>query len=306
MPPDARRGFIGKPGGVARESVFVYRLIASIGSTGLSNNVVRFKRKHVFLAMNRACLALVFLLLLAAPLSARENEYDVLSKMLTPFESLFARESGAARPAAAADLVLAEVTGTSAPPMAPGSLFHAALQTPDKVFISGPVFGRQIAACRDGSELWAFPGAQIAAILGSAGAPPPPSKLVLGDIVLPIPQKQLVFLPILFQVRDAGDEVLDNETCRVLDVTLMPQLAASLKAQDWAARVWIRADYTPAKIDLSKPGWHIALLFNKIDFVPALPPSTWQPAPEQKSDVVHLTAAQLIQLAALAGLKIQD
>jgi len=252
-----------------------------------------------------ACLAFASLLFLSAPLSARENEYDVLSKMLTPFERLFAREAGAVHPAAVADLVLAEMTGASAA-LSPGSLFHAALQTPDKVFISGPVFGRQIAACRDGSELWAFPGAQIAAILGSAGAPPPPSKLVLGDIVLPIPQKQLVFLPILFQVRDAGDEVLDNEPCRVLDVTLVPQLAVSWKVVDWSARVWVRPDYKPARLELSKPGWRIALLFKKIDFVPALPPSTWQPAPEQKSDVVHLTAAQLIQLAALAGLKIQD
>ena len=251
-------------------------------------------------------LAFVFLLFLSAPLSARENEYDVLSKMLTPFEKLFAREAGAAHPAAVADLALAEMTGASAA-MPPGSLFHAALQTPDKVFVSGPVFGEQIAACRDGSDLWAFPGAQIAAILGSAGAPPPhASKLVLGDIVLPIPQKQLVFLPVLFQVRDAGDEVVDNEPCRVLDVTLMPQLAVSLKAVDWSARVWVRPDYKPARLELSRPGWRIALLFKKIDFVPALPPSTWQPAPEQKSDVVHLTAAELMQLAALAGLKIDE
>ncbi len=48
---------------------------------------------------------------------------------------------------------------------------------------------------------------------------------MLGPLVLPVPQKELVFLPVLFQVADKGTEKVIGEPCRVLDVQLMPQLA---------------------------------------------------------------------------------
>ncbi len=136
------------------------------------------------------------------------------------------------------------------------------------------------------------------------GSAAPEGPLVLDNMVLPFPRKQLVFLPALFQVTDAGDEVVNGETCRVLDLALMPRIALMLKVQGWSARVWVLPDYKPAKIDLSKPGWHIAVLFRKLDFVPTLPPETWQPTPAESADVAHLTAEQLVQLAGLAGLKI--
>jgi len=254
--------------------------------------------------MKRFALLSALACLLFSPASARENEYDVLSKTLTPFEKLFARESGAAHRAVSADLVLADMTNASAVP--PGCQLHVALETPDKVFLTGPIMGKQIAACRNGKDIWGFPGAQMAAMLGPGGGEPPPdgSKIVLDDIVLPIPQKQLVFLPILFQVKDAGDETVDGETCTVLDVALLPQLAASLKVPGWTARLWVRPDYKPAKIDLAKTGWHIAVLVKKLDFTPALPADAWQPTDAQKSDVVHLKPWQLVKLAGLAGLQI--
>lgn len=264
--------------------------------------MVRTKRKLPLSVLRLACACL---LLSSAALSARENPYDVLSKALIPFEKLFARESGVIHRAVLADLAVAEMTGNGAVP--PGAAFRLALQTPDKLLVSGgPILGRQITACRNGKDLWACPGAQIAAMLNSEPPADEQANYVLNNIVLPIPQKQLVFLPIVFQVRDAGDEAVDGETCTILDVTLLPQLAAALKVQDWSARLWIRPNYKPAKLDLSKPGWHAAILVKKLDFVSALPPAAWQPTPEQSGDVVHITPAQLIRLAATAGLKIDQ
>ena len=51
----------------------------------------------------------------------------------------------------------------------------------------------------------------------------------------------------------------------------------------------------PAKIELTRPGWSGTLVFDKLDFLPALPPETWQPAPDQ-TDVVHLNPPRFKQL----------
>jgi hypothetical protein len=47
---------------------------------------------------------------------------------------------------------------------------------------------------------------------------------------------------------------------------------------------------------VAKPGWNVVVRFQQVDFSPALPESTWEPAPEQASDILTLDAPHYQQL----------
>ena len=242
------------------------------------------------------------LLACASATQATENPYDVFGKTLAPFVNLFAKDG--TNSAMSAELSILEMTGLS--PEFNGAKASFEIETPDKFRVDSQVLGEPATVCRSGDEIWIAPGAQIEALTKTRGElPKPDKKFKLGRIELPIPPQQLVFLPALFQVRDVGESVVNGSTCRVLDVTLMPALAQSLKVEQWAARVWVRPDYTPERITLAKPLWHIAVDFKKMYCLPSLPAATWQSSAEQSDDVLHLDAPRFKQLldAAMRGLK---
>ena len=122
----------------------------------------------------------------------------------------------------------------------------------------------------------------------------------MGPLVLPVSQKELVFLPILFQVADAGDEDIAGASCQVLDVQLMPQLAQKLHAEDWTARVWVGADYGLKRIALKGPQWSGTIVIDKLEFPKALPEAVFQP---QGTDVYKLTKEQFMELMGRVGTK---
>lgn len=224
---------------------------------------------------------------------ARENPYDVLGKTLAPFINLLAENS--ATEDRALSLNVRVLAASNLPPQFAGSAASAQFQYPDKLLLRAPILGEPVTLCRNGQDLWAIPGAKIEALIEQAALPKPKKKFKLADFGLPIPEQQLVFLPILFQVTEAGDEAVNGVNCRVLDVRLMPELAQSLHVEAWSARLWVRADYQPAKIDFTQPDWHGVFVFDKVTFAHALPPETWRPAPEQ-TDVLKLTPVRFKQL----------
>ena len=96
---------------------------------------------------------------------------------------------------------------------------------------------------------------------------------------------------------DASLDVwLSEQTCRVLDLFLMPELAQSLREKDWAARVWVRGDGLPARLSVARTGWQMVVRFERLEFSKALPPETWQPTAEQAGDILRLDAARYGQL----------
>jgi hypothetical protein len=222
---------------------------------------------------------------------AAENPYDVFGKTIAPFVALFSKE--AANRALTADLHI--VDATKLHPALAGQAVHLSMESPDKLLLRAPVLGRDIIVCRNDQDIWAAPGSAIEAILSEVELPPPPKKYKLGKFELPIPEKQLVFLPALFKVTDEGMDTFDAQSCRVLRVTLMPELARSLGVKQWLARIWIRVDYKPARLEIEGPEGTAVLAFDKLEFSRSFPAETWKPAPDQ-TDVTHLKPVRYKQL----------
>ena len=240
-------------------------------------------------------LSLAAALVLAPAVYAAENRYDVLGKTLAPFINVLAQNAKTPNRAMALTARLERLTG--APAELIGSSVELSLQYPDRLRVHGPILGEDLTICRDRQQVWVTPGAKVKALLDLATAQ---KKLAKSDpaaqlepFQLPLPEKQLVFLPVLFKVADAGSETVDGETCRVLDVALMPELQKSLKDKTWAARLWVRASDQPARLVLTRTGWEIAVKFQKLEFAPKLPETTWQ-APAE--DVLTLDAPHFRQL----------
>lgn len=241
--------------------------------------------------------AVVFL---AIPLArgAEENRYDLLSKMLVPFLNVVVKTTS--NPNRAVQLTGRLEQMTDVPPELIGSKAELALEYPDKVRLHAPVLGEDITICRHGQEVWAYPASKIGPLLEAAAKkkklPKLDPKFQLEPFSLPIPEKQLVVLPALFQVKEIGSEPLGGEPCRVMDLFLMPELVKALKAPGWAARVWVRPDARPARLSVAKPGWNVVVRFEQVEFSPSLPETTWQPAPEQSADLLKLDPAHYDQL----------
>jgi len=249
-------------------------------------------------------LALLAALLLPPGLArAEENRYDVLGKLLVPFANVFAKNTRNPDRAMLLTGRLELLTGL--PPALAGLSVELAVQYPDKLRLRAPVLGEELTICRHGQEVWAYPGAKAAALLDAASAgrklPKPDPSVRLAPFALPIPEKQLALLPVLFQVKDVGVASLDGEPCRVLDLFLMPELARSLREKDSAARVWVRGDGKPARLSVARAGWQIAVRFDRVEFSKTLPPETWQPTSEQAVDVLKLDPARYGELLGALG-----
>ena len=248
--------------------------------------------------MFRAIVVLMLVALMWSPARAADNKYDVLAKALAPFINVLAEKTK--NPNRAMSLVARVERLTGLPPELAGARAELDLQYPDRLRIRGPLLGEQVTACRNGQQLWAIPGERLQAALDLAVAqrklPKPDPKARLEPFRLPLPQKQLVFLPALFDVADAGFESLDGVENRVLDLTLMPELDRQLEQRGWHGRLWIRPDGKPARLVVARPGWELAVRFEKVAFAPRLPDATWEPPADAASGVLTLDAPRFQQL----------
>lgn len=243
-------------------------------------------------------LVLLSILLANAPARSAENKYDVLAKALTPFVNVFAKQTK--NPNRALRMTMRLESMTDMPEALAGARAELALEYPDKVRLRGPVLGEDLTIVRRGQALWVAPGAAADAALKAAVStkklPPEDHTFRLEPFTLPVPEKQLVFLPTLFRVQDAGSEALDGELCRVLDLQLVPEAARSLKEPGWSARLWVRSDGKPARLTVQRPAWHVAVRFERVEFSRTLPEATWEPNSEEAGDVMKVSPARYQQL----------
>jgi hypothetical protein len=130
----------------------------------------------------------------------------------------------------------------------------------------------------------------------AARLPEPNRQFTMQPFRLPLPTKQLVFLPALFRVRPAERATIDGKTYAGIDFTLMPELARSLKIADWSASVWVDENTHPVRLLLNRPETQLVIRFDKLVFTPTLPPETWAPTKEEEADVLIVPPARYDQL----------
>jgi hypothetical protein len=243
--------------------------------------------------------------LCAAPRGAvaADQKYDVLARMLTPFGQLFNRKAKNPQRAVVIQGRLEKMPGL--PPERVGARATLEWEMPDKLLLRVPLFGEEFTICRVGQEIWVAPGSKLAGLLETAGnagrLPAPDPKYRLKPFHLPIPEKQLPMLPLLFRVSDVGEQEVDGALCRVLDLQFQPELAKPLGLSPWTARVWVRPDSRPARLSLTQPGSEIVLRVDDVKWLPTLPAETWDPAAAGLTDVLKIDPSQYQQLLRLLG-----
>ncbi len=128
-----------------------------------------------------APLLALILSLIIPPLHAqqgppRDNPYDVIGKVFSPFWSVLLADTKSPNKACTMTIEMAEVSGRL-PKQMIGATLQAAVQFPDKVKLQAPVLGEQITVCRNGDKVWAYPGAKVEFLLQRfKGKGPPPTK----------------------------------------------------------------------------------------------------------------------------------
>jgi hypothetical protein len=228
--------------------------------------------------------ALALILAIPAPLMhaqqgpPRDNPYDVIGKVFSPFWSVLLADTKSPNKACTMTIEMAEVSGRLPKQMAGASL-QAAVQFPDKVKLQAPVLGEEITVCRNGDNVWAYPGAKVEFLLKRFKGKPPPTKKKT-PIYLPITPQQAIFLPALFTVARADVaevETFNGEECRVISAGLMPELARAAKAEGFRARMWVAPGYVPRRMEITQPDFVAVADIKNLKFSVSLPASTWQP-----------------------------
>ena len=227
----------------------------------------------------------VILAISAPPIRAqqgppRDNPYDVIGKVFSPFWSVLLASTKSPNQACTMTIEMADVSGRLPKQMAGASL-QAAVQFPDKVRLQAPVLGEDITVCRNGDTVWAYPGAKVEFLLKRFKGKPPPTKKKT-PIYLPITPQQAIFLPALFTVARADVaeiETFNGEDCRVITAGLMPELAKAAKAEGFRARMWVAPGYVPRRVEITQPDFVAVTDIKNLKFSPTLPASTWEPPP---------------------------
>jgi hypothetical protein len=215
----------------------------------------------------------------AQPAPPRDNPYDVIGKVFSPFWSVLLADTKSPNKACTMTIELTEVAGRL-PKQMSGATLQAAVQFPDKVKLQAPVFGETFTVCRDGDKVWAYPGAKVQFLLGRFKGKPPPTKKKNTPLFLPITAQQAIFLPALFTVArpDVAEiQNLNGEDCRVISAGLMPELARAAKAEGFRAKMWVAPGYVPRRVEITQPDFVAMTDIKDLKFSPSLPASTWEP-----------------------------
>ena len=231
----------------------------------------------------------------AQQLPPRENPYEVIGKIFQPFLGVLLTESVGANRAAEVELVLSDVGGRL-PKEMKGATLKARVQFPDKVLVEAPVLGEQFTVCRNGDKVWAAPGRKVEFLLSSFHVVPKKPAIAGTPLSLPISAQQAIFLPALFSVprADVAEvEDLNGETCRVISAKLMPELARSLKAEDFQATLWIAPGHKIRRLEIARRDFTATIDVKTLNFLPSLPETTWEPATADAD--IHRTDTSMLE-----------
>lgn len=224
----------------------------------------------------------------------RDNPYDVLGQVLSPFLSVLVAATDNPNKACTLTIEMTEVTGRLPREMA-GASIKAAVEFPDKVKLTAPVLGEYVTVCRNGQDVWATPGAKVEFLLGKFEIKPRPIKKTNTPLSLPITAQQAIFLPAIFTVLNAEVaevQELNGEDCRVITAALMPELAKAIKSEGFRVEMWVAPGYLPRRFKITQPDFTATVEVRDLRFGPSLVPATWTP-PAGVTDIYRTNAEHL-------------
>lgn len=262
---------------------------------GLS--VKRIVCQRNFSLMSRSFLSLTIIFagwFGVAPGRAAENPYDVFARVIAPYAAFLSSESSTR----GLHAELALISASEVDARFQGVRMGLALQLPDKLRITVETRDDRASLIRNGQEFSATPGGPAREILNELA----PGLLAytgsiqaeIPNFTLPVPRAQLAFLPALFAIDDQGEQDVDGEICRVLDVKLTPELARGETGR-WSVRLWVNGKYRPVRLEIrGQKDARVTVAVRSVSLQANLPPETWT-APEG-DDAMSLTPAQILQL----------
>lgn len=246
------------------------------------------------LAACKIAAALLFAIL--PPATAAEGQvYEVFAKSLAPFASAVFGGAEGQPGAFVAECKVSAATGKLA--AAQGMQLRLALQHPDRLRADLAYNGQVLTACRAGRELWAAPLAPMKTLAAAAGidtADSSPDETSTPLIPLALDPQMLAFLPVVFDVKDAGNEDIDGSAHRALQFGLLPELREAIKAEPFDARAWIDGNYQPRRVTVSGKDYSIQIEVERLTFAPRFPDEAWQPA--EGREVLRLPGSALNEL----------
>jgi hypothetical protein len=226
----------------------------------------------------------------------KAGKYELWGQLFTPFLQVLSKETASPYRAFEMEVRLEQMTGL--PKELAGSKAFLALQAPDKLRVSGPVFGEEITLGRHGQNVWIAPGGRMEGVLDSAAKagrlPNPDSKYRLGDFCLPFTDKHLAFLPALFQVREYAAEPVDGVDCRVLEVEILEEVGKMLGG-NWKLWIWVDPHQKPVRLQVERKDFEASFRVDRLEFSEGLPKETW----EGTGDVLRLDPARYGQVMEL-------
>ena len=236
-------------------------------------------------------------LFLAAPSAhAAEGQiYDVFAKALAPIASSVFGGAAGQPGAMVVECSVGEAAGRLA--AARGMKMRLAVQAPDHLRVDLAYNGMVLTACRAGKELWAAPAAPMRALAQAAGIDVEkntPDSTSPPLIPLALDPQMLVFLPVVFDVKDLGMQDVAGTSHRGMRFGLMPELKKSIKAQDFDARAWINGEFQPRRVTVEGADYSLQVEVDKMNFAPELPQTAWEPSENQ--EVLRLPASALNEL----------
>lgn len=247
----------------------------------------------------RILLRLCLIMAIAAlPAPATENAYDTLAHVLLPIAGIFAEKTKGENRALSISVRVEASKGF--PVDFAGQQADLEVEYPDKLRLHAPVLGESFTIVRRGQTVLVSPGARLKALLDNPDIakklPVPNRKFQLKPFGLPIPEKDLVFLPGLFQARLGSPEPVDGTPCQVLELRATPLIGRAFDVNQWSARAWADHQAHLMRLEINGPETTLLLRVEKSALAPALPPTTWTFPPGEDGDVFVVPPARYDQL----------
>jgi hypothetical protein len=215
-----------------------------------------------------------------------QNKYEVLARTLQPYGSLFYAK--AATKAMQMDLIVRE-----GPPLATEILnqpVRVTLQMPNKLRIETVDAEHRLVLCRNGQRVWAYPR-DFATTIAIAGLSPAKDARI-PDFRLPLKDQQIVWLPVLFQIRhfEQGSDA-NGDPAWNIDFQLSPEISQALKCDPWVVSAVVKQDnFQVRHLHIETASWKGTIDVLGSRFETAFPSETWEAGPELANDATPIPA----------------